>query len=96
MACPTAPGRTRELMQERPQRPGNRGGDQHLPNLVALADDFELRFAVVAAYHLAPRQADKLGDGPDQHANLQLAHDALRHLAGRLLSLISGPALKRV
>ena len=44
------------------QRPGDRGWDQHLPHLVALADHLQLRFPAVAADDLAPRQTDKLGD----------------------------------
>jgi GAF domain-containing protein len=34
----------------------------HLPHLVALADDFQLGFAVVATDHLSPARAEELGD----------------------------------
>src|SRR6185436_8786380 len=38
------------------QAGGDDGGDQHLPDLVALADDFKLRLAAVTADDLGPGQ----------------------------------------
>ena len=41
---------------------GNLSWDQHLANLVSLANDFQLHLAVFAGDDLSPNQADKLGD----------------------------------
>ena len=54
-------GGRRRVAAARQQAGSDDGGDQHLPDLVALADDFELRLAAVAADDLGPRERNETG-----------------------------------